>query len=98
MDQCMSIALILVLILVLIMMNSREDFNGGPSPIQKKRLIDASLQNPHLFDGNNGSYRKATEILPGIDNVTYEDFRDLWRKGHFTREAMEAALKSESLL
>ena len=86
------LSLIVVLIILVAANWPLESFDGGPNNKQIIEIVDVAMKNPEVFDPKNGEYMKARNIITGIDNVTYEDFRQLKSAGKFDRDNLTSAL------
>jgi hypothetical protein len=89
-DLYLSFIIVLLLLIIFVPTCINEDFNGGPSVSERKKLVEDALKNKHVFHPQNGSFTLAKRAIPEIDNVTYEDFRGLYFKDRFTREGLES--------
>ncbi len=78
------IIIVLLLIIIAICPFGAEQFNGGPPDKVKKEIVEKAMSNKHVFDPARGTFDKAKSVIKDIDNITYEDFRNLHRKGQFS--------------
>jgi hypothetical protein len=64
-----------------------------PSNDDKLRLVNKALSRAELFHPKHGKYLIAKSHIAEIDNVIYEDFRNLARGGNFNRQSLLEALQ-----
>jgi hypothetical protein len=93
-DICIGVILVLLLIIVGMSYCSSESFSSRPTPESRRQIVGGALANQHVFDPRTGSFNAAKGAIPGLDNITYEDFRTLHRKGQFTSDRLDAALST----
>jgi hypothetical protein len=80
MEECCL--LIIVLLLWFLYMSSTEGMMTKPKEEEKKMMAHQIYGAKEIFD-NNQTLDNAKNKLPWLDNVTYEDARNLHRKDQF---------------
>jgi hypothetical protein len=69
-----------------------ERFDGGPSNEIRAYIVDKALANRNLFNPELSSFEKVKSIIPEMDNIMYEDFRQSFREGRFERSHLYGLL------
>ena len=88
------IFLLVILVIIVLSCVVRENFTGMPSHDDKLRLVNKALARAELFNPKHGRYLTAKSHIAEIDNVIYEDFRNLARSGNFNQQSLLSALQT----
>lgn len=89
----LAIFLLVILVIVVLSWVVRENFTGMPSHDDKLRLVNKALTRAELFHPKHGKYLIAKRHIAEIDNVIYEDFRNLARDDKFNHQSLMNALQ-----